>query len=418
MARRVEGLDSILWLETPDAFMKIAVVVQGRFHAFDLARALIERGHNVTVFTNYPKWAVKRFDIASDRVRSFWLHGLVSRLAYRIRQRALWFEPERWLHPMFGRWVAARLAKEPWDVIHTWSGVSEEILKQMNRADLLKFVMRGSAHIQTQSKLLEQEERRVGSRMDRPGPWIIAREKREYDLADRVVVLSTFAYDSFVEEGVGHTKLHCLPLGASTSAFRPDRIVIEDRCQRILSGQPLRVLYVGLLAPRKGLIDMAKVIRSLKSTQFQFRLIGPVTVEAKKIVAELSDAAEFIPKQPQYKLPRWYAWGDVFVFPTVEDGFAVVLAQAFSSGLPILTTTNCCGPELVKEGETGWILPIRSPEAYVERLLWCNSHREELAQMVRDSYLKFRPRDWADVAADFESLCVQDLTLKQSRSTV
>jgi glycosyltransferase involved in cell wall biosynthesis len=391
--------------------LKIAVVVQGRFHAFDLARALMDRGHDVTLFTNYPKWAVKRFGFNPSRVRSFWLHGLLSRLAYRIRRHVLRFEPDRWLHPMFGRWAAGRLARERWDVVHAWSGVSEEILQQEVCGDALKLVMRGSAHIHAQSRLLEQEERRAGCRMDRPGPWIMAREKREYGLADRIVVLSTFAYDTFVQEGFGRTKLRCLPLGASNSAFRPDRAVIEARCRRILSGDPLRVLYVGLVAPRKGLVDIASVIRSPKCKHFQFRLVGPVTAEAKTIVAELSHVAEFIPKQPQHQLSKWYAWGDVFVFPTIEDGFAVVLAQASSSGLPIVTTTNCCGPDLIKDDETGWVLPIRSPEAFVERLLWCDCHRDELVQMVRKSYLNFWPRDWADVAADFESLCELDLAL-------
>src|SRR5580698_4180565 len=108
--------------------MKIAIVVQGRFHAFDLARALIARGHAVTVFTNYPRWAVKRFGLSADCVRSFWFHGILSKLGSWIQGRALRFEPERWLHPMFGRWVASQLVKETWDVVHGWSGISEEHL--------------------------------------------------------------------------------------------------------------------------------------------------------------------------------------------------------------------------------------------------------------------------------------------------
>ncbi|MFQ5872901.1 MAG: hypothetical protein ACE5JL_03755, partial [Dehalococcoidia bacterium] len=51
------------------------------------------------------------------------------------------------------------------------------------------------------------------------------------------------------------------------------------------------------------------------------------------------------------------------------------------------------------------VLPIRSPEAFVERLRWCDAHREELVAMVRRIYDDNQPRDWADVAADFEALC-------------
>jgi glycosyltransferase involved in cell wall biosynthesis len=393
--------------------MKIAIIVQGRFHAFDLARALITRGHDVTVFTNYPKWAVRRFGISPKRVRSFWLHGLASMLVYRFPQRALWFEPERWLHPVFGRWVAARLAPESWDVIHAWSGVSEETLREGDAA--LKLIMRGSAHIRAQGRILEQEEERTGCRIDRPGPWITAREEREYAHTDRIVVLSTFAHQSFLAEGFERDKLRLLPLGTSTAMFRPASEVIEARCRRIRSGEPLRVLYVGTLSMRKGLQDLAEMLRSLGDGRFQWRFVGPSAPEAKLITAERWDTVEFIPKQPQSELPKWYAWGDVFVFPTVEDGFAVVLAQAEASGLPLLATTNCCGPDLIREGETGWVLPIRSPEAFVERLRWCDSHREELAQMVWHSYETFRPRDWDDVAADFESFCTTELMAKRSQ---
>ena len=139
--------------------------------------------------------------------------------------------------------------------------------------------------------------------------------------------------------------------------------------------------------------------------RFEFRFVGSVTEEAKHVVAALANRAEFLAKKPQSELPKAYAWGDLFVFPTLEDGFAVVLAQASAAALPILTTTNCCGPDLVKEGRTGWVLPIRSPKAFVDQLLWCDSHRKELADMVTSAYRDFKPRDWSEVAADFEAIC-------------
>src|SRR5690242_3588338 len=69
------------WQWPPRAEMKIAIIVQGRFHAFDLTRALSERGHQVTLFTNYPQWAARRFGIGDAEVRSFWPHGVASRVA-------------------------------------------------------------------------------------------------------------------------------------------------------------------------------------------------------------------------------------------------------------------------------------------------------------------------------------------------
>jgi glycosyltransferase involved in cell wall biosynthesis len=107
----------------------------------------------------------------------------------------------------------------------------------------------------------------------------------------------------------------------------------------------------------------------------------------------------------------------VFLFPTIEDGFAMVLAQAAAAGLPVVTTANCAGPDLLREGETGWIVPIRSPEALAERLRWCDGHRPELAMMVARIHEQFQPRDWSDVAADLEAVCQRGV-LERRRGSV
>jgi glycosyltransferase involved in cell wall biosynthesis len=198
-----------------------------------------------------------------------------------------------------------------------------------------------------------------------------------------------------------------LSLGARLSTFRPSPLIVEARRQRILDGAPLRVLYVGAVSFRKGLWDLSAAVRELSGPTMQFRLVGPRLREAGPILRGLREYASISRKRPQALLPEIYAWGDVFVFPTIEDGFATVLAQAGAAALPIITTPNCSGPDLVQEGETGWIVPIRSPESLIARLQWCNTHREELADMVDRLYTEFRPRSWGEVAADFEELCAE-----------
>jgi glycosyltransferase involved in cell wall biosynthesis len=389
--------------------LKIAIAVHGRFHAFDLARALLARGHDVTLLTNYPKWAVDRFGIPRQRVRSFWLHGILSRAAWKLHDMGRLVYPEAWLHRMFGQWVAATLRRERWDVVHLWSGVAEEALCDRERPGTVRLMVRGSAHIRTQATLLADEEQRTGTRQDQPSRWIIQREQREYALSDRIVVLSTFARDSFIAEGVPADKLALVPLGAPLNKFRPTVNVAEARRNRILSGTRLRILFVGTVCFRKGLWDLAEVVRTLGTERFDFHFVGPCSPEARKVTTGLRRQVTFTGKQPQDSLSRAYAWGDVFVFPTVEDGYAVVLAQAAAAGLPILTTTNCSGPDLVREGDSGWVVPIRAPEALVERLRWADIHRVDLAAMADRVYADFQPRDWADVARDFERVCLEQL---------
>jgi glycosyltransferase involved in cell wall biosynthesis len=385
--------------------MKIAIVVHGRFHAFGLVRGLLQRGHDVTVFTNYPKWAVKRFGIAGSHVCSFWLHGVLARFCWFLHHRMGLHYPEAWLHSLFGRWASSELEKQTWHVLHCFSGIAEEIFQSPTLSTCRKLLVRASSHIITQSRLLLEEERRTGVTLDRPSDWMIAREQREYVLTDKVVVLSRFSYDSFASEGMDPDKVRILIPGVEHLKFRPTPETVEARCERILSGKPLRVLYVGALSFRKGMWDVAVIVRSVQRDKFQFRFVGPVLSEASKLLKELHGLGEFFSKRPQNELPKWHAWGDVFLFPTIEDGFPQALAQAHAGALPSLTTPNGCGTDLVRQDKTGWVLPVRRPEAFVERLLWCDTHRQELAQMVRRLYCDFRPRDWDAAAADFESIC-------------
>jgi glycosyltransferase involved in cell wall biosynthesis len=380
--------------------MKIAIVVPGRLHAFDFAKALSAR-HEVTLFTNYPKWAVARFGLDKNQVRSCWLHGVAARIANLLRLRFL----EAPLHRMFSRWASTKLVNGEWDVVHVFSGVAEEIFASRRSAKKpLRLLLRGSSHIRTQSKILEEEEKRVGCRLDRPSSWMIAREQVEYALADVIVVLSTFACESFLSEGVNPSRVRVLQLGASLEAFRPRPDAIEERCRRILSGEPLRILYVGNIILRKGFWDMAEIVSALDSDRFHFRFVGAVQPEVRWLKKRLQTKANFVRKQPQHLLREQYSWGDIFIFPTLEDGFAVVLAQAAMAGLPILTTTNCAGPDLVREGETGFVLPIRHPASFVDKLKWCDEHRLQLATIVRRIYTEFRPRTWVQVVDDFEHI--------------
>lgn len=385
--------------------MKIGIAVHGRFHAFDLARELLRRGHDVTLFTNLPAFVAERFGVPKMRVRSLVTHGAVSRGLRRFHGRWPRLYPEALLHRWFGRWVAHQVRRHPFDVVVCWSGVGEETFGALEGAGVLRVCMRGSAHIREQARLLEEEERRTQARLERPSPWIVAREEREYGLADLVVVPSSFARDTFLTHAFAPERLAVVPLGVDVTQFRPPPEVVEERARRIRAGAPLRVLNVGTFSYRKGAWDLSRVVSELAPRGLRFRFVGAVAPECRGLKRSLNSWATFVPPRPQRLLPREYAWGDLFVLATVEDGYAMVLDQALAAGLPLLATTNCAAPDLIEDGATGWVLPVRAPEAFVERLLWCDAHREELARMVSRLYEVYRPRDWAEVAADFEAAC-------------
>ena len=384
--------------------MKTAMVVHGRFHAFDLARELIRAGEDVYVLTNYPKIIAEKFGIPPERVRTNLLHGVISRIGYELESFTGWTKIEEITHSWFSRWAAKIVQRGSFDIIHGFSGVCEELLRTGLPKRALHTLVRGSAHIETQAELLAEEEQRAGVKLEKPSAWLRAREAREYDLADLIFVLSTFAWQSFVSRGVDPARLRFMPLGSEVSRFRASEQTIRARSERIRSASPLRVLTVGTFSYRKGAMDLVEIARA--SCDFaSFRFVGTVSTEAATLKSNSRKFIDFVAKVPQFDLPEHYRWGDLFLFPTIEDGFAVVLAQAAAAALPILATANCAAPDFIRNGKTGWIFPIRRPDLFIEQLKWCDQNRDELALIVDQTRTFYEPWDWSDVGRDFRNIC-------------
>ena len=383
--------------------LHIAIAVHGRFHAFDLARALAARSDvSVTLLTSYSAAECSKFGIDPAIVRSCSWHRWLARLCFRLLPQPL----PRWLdafvHESFGRWARNELERmNPLpDVIRIFSGVAEETLRSTKLSPCARLLTRGSSHIVAQHRLLEDEERRAGVSMDKPSAYMLAREQREYALADATIVLSSFARQTFLEAGRAPDKVWLLPNAVNLKWYGATPEVMTARRSRITSGKPLRILTVGAFSFRKGILDMAEVVRR-SAGRFEFRFVGDLFGEGKALRAELSDRMEFRDRVPPDQLAAEYAWGDVFFFPTIEDGFPAVLSQALAGGLPALTTPNGSGPDVVQEGVNGWIVSARDAEAMMQRLDWCDAHRSELAACADAAAASAHSRTWDDVADDF-----------------
>jgi glycosyltransferase involved in cell wall biosynthesis len=81
------------------------------------------------------------------------------------------------------------------------------------------------------------------------------------------------------------------------------------------------------------------------------------------------------------ELQAAYQAADLFVFPSLAEGFGHVLLEALASGLPILSTHNTAAPDLIEEGHAGFVIEPRRPDLLAERIEWALDHRSELREM-------------------------------------
>jgi len=385
--------------------LKIAFVLQSRFEAFELALALNQRGHDVTVFINYPAFALKRFHMNPAITKRLVSHGIVCRIFSWLHIHFGMRSPEKFLHQWFGKWAARQLEKERWDAVFGMSGISLEFLRAPKLKDTFKVVIRASAHIRAQASILAAEEKRVGVWINKPSQWIIVREELEYRLADKIRVLSHFSYDSFIDQGVDACKVWMHPSAFPREQLKASPTAAAQRRMRVLEGMPLRVLYVGNLSYQKGMFDLREISKRVDGKVCEFHLVGEPLPETASVFSSIPTHVVLHGKKDQAELAMFYERADLFIYPTLQDGFPQVLAQAYAAGLPVLATTNSSAPDFIEEGVTGCIFPACRPDLFAQKIIWYEKNRSELVKMIdaiAGRSCAGKVRSWCDAAQETE----------------
>ena len=134
------------------------------------------------------------------------------------------------------------------------------------------------------------------------------------------------------------------------------------------SAGPLRVLFVGSLGQRKGLSYLLEAVRRLGPAHVELTLLGHKTVAGCAPLDDATCTHRWIPTLPHAEVLAEMARQDVLVFPSLFEGFGLVILEAMSRGLPVITTAHTAGPDVIEDGADGFLVPIRSADAIAERL--------------------------------------------------
>ena len=183
----------------------------------------------------------------------------------------------------------------------------------------------------------------------------LARREQEWALADRVVVNSKFCGRALLQQGVPEEKLAVVPLAYEASSQERSSGTEEGK-----KGRPIRVLFLGQVILRKGIQYLIEAAKLLRKEYVVFDVVGPIGISNEALKRAPSNVI-FHGRASREKASKWYRRSDVFVLPTLSDGFALTQLEAMAHGLPVIATPNC--GEVVTHGEDGFIVPIRDAAA-------------------------------------------------------
>lgn len=178
----------------------------------------------------------------------------------------------------------------------------------------------------------------------------------EIALADNMIVLSSFQSRTFAQEGVAPERLHVLPLGVDTELFRP---AIRARSEILTIG------FVGQITQRKGISYLVAAFNALHPRSARLLMVGRPVGSSRPWMRE---GVEHHSAVARWNLPQFYAQMDVFVLPSLIEGFGLTALEAMACGVPVIVSENTFGTDVVLDGVNGYVVPIRDVDAIVERV--------------------------------------------------
>lgn len=383
--------------------MKAVVVHRGARDHYQVARALDERGALDSLVTDlyWPTsrpWAqaiekrlpapVRRALAArtapslDDRlVRLCGVSGAISQIAamapavpFAMRRRLV-----RWTDHALGR-RARRIAARRDSAILSYSYYAHAAFVGAP-AHLPRILFQLHPHPTSVRTILRRElELHPECRVSLLKEWELALPEDDYHrlvdetlAAHSYIAASSFTRQTMIDNGLPGDRIAVAPYGVDLAWFTPSSDTPEF-------GRPLRVLFVGTINQRKGISYLIEALNHFEPAQIHLTVCGRV-VDDLSVLRSARVELDIRPNVSAEELRQQYRKADVFVLPSLAEGFGHVLLEAMACGLPVITTTRTAGPDLIRPAREGFVIEPANAEALVETFQWCLDHRSQLSEM-------------------------------------
>ncbi len=316
-------------------------------------------------------------EIPREKIHSLGLFGRIQkRIASVDRSGRLNDAVDRF----FDDWSSAAL--EECDLLHCWSDLGRTLTR--GKAKKAVTVLECMAHPATLKRILERESNRWGViSPDIPSSARLGRSLKEIDTADWIAVPSEFNRKTHLQNKVQQEKIRVVPYGVDTRRFYPNPASSD--------GFIFRVLFVGNFSLRKGAPYILDAWRQLQWRDAELLVLGNIAPEIKQILARWRDVTgiRFLGFTNTLEL---YQRANVFLFPSLCEGSALVTYEAMACGLPVVVTENA--GSLARNGLDGYVIEPASASAIADALERIRSNPTRSVEMGRSASERIAPYTW------------------------
>jgi glycosyltransferase involved in cell wall biosynthesis len=360
--------------------------------------SVLARGFAPKRWSRIERVLLRRHDpeIPPDRVRAIPSYDLASRL--EVRLAAKWLRLVRalaqWRTQHFDGRLARMVERTRPEVLLLFSDVgSTETLPLCRRLGIPTILSMVHGDVREERQVLEEEAKAspdflriyLGNGvLDEAGlDWLHERRLRDLDLADRIAVPSDHIAETLVRYGAPPEKLRVIPYAANCTGFRPaDNKRHDSACT---------FLFAGGISQRKGIRYLLEAWRRVQRPGWKLQLLGPLPRDTTPLQPYLG-MVEPLGRVEHTQMSARMAAADVFVFPSLFEGSAVVTYEALACGLPCIVTPNA--GSVVRDGLEGFVVPPRDVEALADRMEELGNHPELRARMAGAARARALAFDW------------------------
>lgn len=216
------------------------------------------------------------------------------------------------------------------------------------------------------------------------------------------LVASTFTKQTLTEQGIPAERVSVIPYGIDLERFN----VVKNT--RRATG-PLQLLFVGTICQRKGIKYLLEALDLLPAGSVELTVCGR-PVDDLALFRNQKTPIRVHPSISAQGLLDAYRAADIFVFPSLAEGFGHVLLEAMASGLPIISTTRTAATDLVRQGREGLVIDPGSASQIASAIEHFLKRPEDVATMGRAARDRAEHFTWARFRASIATVVSEILS--------
>lgn len=199
------------------------------------------------------------------------------------------------------------------------------------------------------------------------------------------IVASTFSRNAAIYTGISPEKIYTCPYGVDKKLSRP---IDKD------NKGPLKVLFVGEVNQRKGIYQILLSAQEINREHIKFNIVGRGGNVCSHLYEEYKSYVKFWGHVSFDQLIELYSSNHIFVFPSLGEGYGLVILEALSAGLPVICSHNCVGSDVVNNFYNGFVIDAGDKDALTEKIIWFDKHRSEMSEMSKNAVSSVENISW------------------------